>query len=284
MEPLLLLAQWWWVAPTAVAGGAATWVGLRANRRLKPHRAMPRGAARRLELDAALHDLQEARDAAVRGRAEVQAAQADLLRLQADQTRAQSVVPAALAGAKRRLQVAQREVKASAADVRARRAAVKAARSTMPPAGSAREFHPLTRLMHEHDAVLVRWMAYETDPALAIAYPSMSDVRNPALSAFLQAQSQAQWLRPSAPDARTTPSAYAAYRDAVRRLRQTFDTAEQEARGRTRPSAAGTGDADGRGEAWGDVAKDIWDGASRTAEAVARAAAAWGGRRPDKRP
>lgn len=244
---------------------------------------MSRSAARRLELDAALHDLREARDASIRGRAEVKAAQAHLLRLQADKTRSDSVMPAALAGARRRLQVAQHEVKASVADMRAHRAAVHAARATMPAPGSAREKEPLVRLMREHDAVMVRWLAYETDPALAIAYPAMSDVRNPALSAFLQAQSQAQWLRPSASDARTTPSAYAAYRDAVRRLRETFEAAEHDARGGERISG-GQRTHDLRGEPWGDVAKDLWDGASRTAEAVARAAVAWGGRRPDKHP
>jgi hypothetical protein len=254
MDPLLAL---WWIAPAAVAGGGATWAAIRYRRRTtRP--TMSRGAARRLELDAALHDLKEAQDAAARGRAEVQAAQADVLRLQADQARPSSAVPAAaVAGARRRLQVAQREVKASAADIRARRAAVKVARATMPGWGTARETEPLARLMAEHDAVRARWVAYETDPALAIAYPSMSDPHAPALAAFLQQQRLTAQLRPSAADARTSPMAFSAYRDAVRRLAQTFDAAELDARRR-----AGEHVPD-EPPAWAGIAQDLAAGAQQ---------------------
>jgi hypothetical protein len=256
MEPLLAL---WWIVPAAAAGGGATWAAIRFRRR-SARPTMSRGAARRLELDAALFDLKQAQDASVRGRAEVQAAQADVMRVQAEQTRSRTDVPAAaIAGAKRRLQIARREVQASAADIRARRAAVKVARATMPTWGSARDQEPLVKLMAVHDAVLARWMAYETDPGLAIAYPSMSDPQTPALAAFLRQQRLTAQLRPSAPDARTTPTAYSAYRDAVRLLAHTLDAAELDARRRAGERVP----EETIGETFAGFAQDLADGAQR---------------------
>ncbi|WP_438354712.1 hypothetical protein [Microbacterium sp. CJ88] len=251
MDPLTL----WWIAPVALAGGGAVWAGvrLRSRMRYRPDRPMSRGAARRLALDAALHDLQQAQDASARARAEVQAAQAEVLRAQAQSP----PLPAAVAGSRRRLQVAQREVKASLAAVRARRASVKVARATAPAWNAAAETLPLATLMAEHDALRGRWMAYETDPALAISYPSMSDAQAPALAGFLRAERLAAQLRPSSSDARTTPAAFAAYRDAVRDARHAFDAAEFDARRRAGEPTGTPGDA------WAGVAQDLADGAQR---------------------
>jgi hypothetical protein len=131
--------------------------------------------------------------------------------------------------------------------------------------------------MAAHDQLTSAWMAYETDPAKAIAYPSMSDVQAPLTAAFLREQQSAQWLRPSSRDARISPADFAAYRDAVARARRAFDAAERDAR--TRAGEATTGDA--RTEWWSGVAQDLVDGALRSAEAVARAAsaAAWNKRK-----
>lgn len=275
MDAVLALAQWWWAAPV-VAGGAAAWAGLRMTRRVRVPRAMSRGAARRLELDAALHDLREAEDAGVRNHAEVQAARADLARLQAVQSGSGAVSAAAVAGARRRMQIAQQEVKAVAADIRARRAAVRAARITLPPLSAGPEAQPLARLMRQHDAVLVRWMAYETDPALAIAYPSMIDVRSPMLAEFLREQSLARDLRPSSPTARTPPASFAAYRDSVRRLQQAFDAAEFDAR--RRAGEVPTVMPDVVADAWNGIAQGLADGVqqafTRSVEALRDRAAA----------
>lgn len=49
-----------------------------------------------------------------------------------------------------------------------------------------------------HDALLARWQQYELDPGKAIDYPSMSDVRVPATSAFIRAMREAQYCRANA--------------------------------------------------------------------------------------
>jgi hypothetical protein len=52
MDPLLLAAEWWWIAPTAVAAGTAGAIGIR--------RRSSTASGRRLAVDAARHDLREA--------------------------------------------------------------------------------------------------------------------------------------------------------------------------------------------------------------------------------
>ncbi|MCR8671785.1 hypothetical protein NWP09_11620, partial [Agrococcus sp. HG114] len=62
MDPVLVLvAEWWWIAPAGAGAGALGIAGLRARR----------PSARRLELDAARHDLRAAQDALTRSRAQV---------------------------------------------------------------------------------------------------------------------------------------------------------------------------------------------------------------------
>ncbi|MFG6402404.1 hypothetical protein [Microbacterium sp. P04] len=268
----LLVADWWWIGPTAAGVGAAGWVGVLANRERSRRplavgtrrRAMSKGAARRLELDAAVLDLQSSRDAVTRSRAEVQVAQAELLRVQADQAAARTS-SGAVAAARARVQTAQREARAAIAAVRARRAGLRAARAVLPSIRAGRLPLPLARLMAEHDALTARWMAYETDAALVLAYPRMTDVRSPLLAVFLREQSQAQWLRPASIETRITPADFLAYRDAVRRAAHAFEDAERDARRQAGEAPHPTIDAGA--ELWTQVAQGLADNAQR---AVAR--------------
>lgn len=69
-----------------------------------------------------------------------------------------------------------------------------------------------TRGWHEaaarHDAIRVRWLAYELDPALAIDYPDMSDIARPHTAAMLRAMKHADALRSLGPDDDGGASAY----------------------------------------------------------------------------
>ncbi|MDQ1138388.1 hypothetical protein QE410_003187 [Microbacterium sp. SORGH_AS 1204] len=292
MEPLLaLFAEWWWIGPAAAGAGTVGWVGVRRTRR----RALPAGsstpgvtttgdratrawasrplsksAARRLELDAAQLDLQTARLAVARGRADVKVADAEVVRAQAERA-ASRVSPDVVSAARARLVDRQRDLRAAAAEVRARRAGVKAAKAMLPAIRSGNAPLPIVRLLAEHDAILARWMAYETDLALAIDYPMMTDPRSPLLAEFLRAHERAQWLRPATPQTRLAPAEFLAYRDAVRRAAHAFDHAEQTARrGEQQPRIE-------EGDAWGRVASDLAETAqralSRSMESMGRAAA-----------
>ncbi|MGI6879890.1 hypothetical protein [Microbacterium sp. gxy059] len=88
----------------------------------------------------------------------------------------------------------------------------------------------LRRLMETHDEVARRWLEYELDPAKLIAFPTMSDGRDPLTAAFLRAKKVADAARPSSPEARIDAESYAEYRDAVHDCEVAFDVAEQEAR------------------------------------------------------
>ncbi|MFG6475642.1 hypothetical protein ACFXP7_04565 [Microbacterium sp. P06] len=283
MDPLWeLVAVWWWIGPAAAGAGTLGWIGVVTHRErsrrpalagnLRP-RAMSKGAARRLELDAAVLDLQSSRDAVSRSRAEVQVAQAELLRAQAEGATSRTS-PGAVAAARARVQAAQRQVRAAIADVRARRAGVRAARVTLPAIRAGRDPLPLDRLLAQHDELTARWLAYETDAGLQLTYPAMTDVSSPHLAVFLREQSQAQWLRPASRTTRMTPAEFLAYRDAVRRALHAFDDAEREARRRAGETPPRTPDA--ASEMWNQVAQGIADNAqravARSAEAVGRAA------------
>ncbi|WP_394686035.1 hypothetical protein [uncultured Microbacterium sp.] len=288
MEPLLaLLVDWWWIGPAAAGAGTIGWFGVRRSRQ----RALPAGAtsttdravrawssrplgkaaARRLEFDAAVLDLQIARNAVTRGRAEVRVAYAEVVRAQAE--RAASRAPSdAVSAARGRLTDAQRDLRAALAEVRARRAGVKAAKAMLPAIRSGSAPLPVARLLAEHDAILARWMAYETDPGLAVDYPQMSDSRSPLLADFLRAHEKAQWLRPASVQARLAPADFLAYRDAVRRTAHAFDRAERAARRgeREQPGVEGA-------DAWSRVASDLAETAqralARSMESMGRAAA-----------
>ncbi|MCK2036019.1 hypothetical protein KZC51_07700 [Microbacterium sp. SSW1-49] len=249
MDPLMLVAEWWWIAPVAAGGVTAGVIGVR-------HRS--RSSGRRLAVDAARHDLKIAQTAIVEKKAAVKVARADVAQVSAERA-ARRATPEQVASAKRMLRDAERDVKAAAADIRARQARLQAARAAIPAASAPR---PLDRLRSEHDAIVVQWMQYETDPSRQIAYPAMTDVKQPTTAAYLRAAGRATDLRREAGD-RPTPAEFAAYRDGVAQLARAFEIAEHAARvaAGERPAAP----------AWHDAAQDA---ISRSAEAIDRAAEA----------
>lgn len=267
MDPLLLI-EWWWIAPVAAGGVAAGGIGMR-------RRSMKSG--RRLAVDAARHDLRQAQQLATERRMAARLARAEYARVSAERS-ARRATPEQVAGAKRMLREKENDAKAAAADVRAKQVRLSAARAALPAASAPR---PLERLQAEHEAITARWMRYETDASLQIAYPAMTDVKQPATAAYLRAAGAAVDARRAAGGKVTTPAEFAAYRDAVAELERAFEAAEHAARVQAGEVPAAP--------TWQDAAQDM---ISRSAEAFDRAAgaaasafAAWNDRkqRPDKR-
>ncbi|MBT2485134.1 MULTISPECIES: hypothetical protein [unclassified Microbacterium] len=249
MDPSLLV-EWWWIAPSAIAMGTVGVIGM--NRRST-------AGGRRLAYDAARHDLSVARQAAIEKRTALRIARADLARVSAERA-AHRATAEQVAGARRMLRDRERDARAATAEVRARQIRLNAARAAIPSASAPR---PLDRLHAEHDAIIARWMRYETDTALQITYPAMTDVRQPATAAYLRAAGHAVDTRRAA-DGRITAAEFAAYRDAVAELERAFEAAEHAAKvqaGEVPPSAA----------AWQETAQDML---TRSAEAIDRAAGA----------
>ena len=186
-----------------------------------------RRRARRLELDAARHEESQAYRALVAARAQVRVAQADVLAARsriAARSRTTGMVPLE---AKRALQAARNAEKSAAYALRASRARVKAS-YTQYRAASTAEPLPIERLHTAQDAVNARWLSYETDVDKALAYPQLTDSRHPATVAFLHAQREAQWLRPTA-GRRIAPEEYVRYRDAVAAMDAALTEAERQA-------------------------------------------------------
>lgn len=232
-------------------------------------------SGRRLAYDAARQELRQAQQAVIEKRMAAKLARAEYARIAAERS-ARRATPEQVAGAKRMLRDRENDAKAAAADVRAKQVRLNAARAAIPAASAPR---PLERLQAEHEAITARWMRYETDTALQIAYPAMTDVRQPATAAYLRAAGSAVDARYAA-SARATPAQYAAYRDAVAELERAFEAAEHAARvqaGEQPPPAA-----------WQATAQDLLtrsaDALDRAAGAAASALAAWNDRRrPDDR-
>lgn len=88
----------------------------------------------------------------------------------------------------------------------------------------------LERLFAEHDEITARWLDYELDVAKLIAFPAMSDGRQPLTAAFLRAKKIADTLRPASADAKLSESEIAEYLDAVGNCAVAFDVAERDAR------------------------------------------------------
>lgn len=83
-----------------------------------------------------------------------------------------------------------------------------------------------------HAALLSRWSRYELDPAAAIDFPSMNDVRIPETAALAKAVRTAARLQDAVHPAEppTADDAVTAYRCAVVELAQALETAERAAR------------------------------------------------------
>lgn len=279
MDPLwATVAEFWWIGPSVIGAGAAGWFGLRQERTAR---------LRRIELDAARGELKAARRDAASARVAVRVARTELARVQAERATGRAS-NSDTAAARKNLERTQREAKAAAATVRVRRAHVDAARTALPAAATDPAALPLARLMAAHDEITARWMAYETDPARLIAFPAMTDAREPLTAHFLAAQRAARELRPASPQARITATQFTAYRDAVLRETRAFEAAEADAWRRARaagdmPSTPREGDPDAAAPSalsqWSTAAQDFAQGLAQTviarsADAIARAAAA----------
>ncbi|WP_238707010.1 hypothetical protein [Microbacterium lushaniae] len=129
---------------------------------------------------------------------------------------------------KRRLEIlkAKSELKAAQSGLRSN------ALSGGMPAGAAPESQAaqLERLFAAHDAVTARWLDYELDVAKLIAFPAMSDGRQPLTAAYLRAKRVADGLRPASAKARLTHQELTEYRNAVTDYEVAFDVAERDAR------------------------------------------------------
>ncbi len=259
------MGELWWLAPTIVAVGAISVAVLRRIRRRDP---------RRLGYLASRVDVVEARRTATRRRAELRVARAEHQRLVTE--RSVTREPGVDLGASRTLvRDAERAVRAADAATRAAYARRSAARHELPLLKDPEQY-PLAQVKARHDAVLRRWLDYETDPELAIAYPQMSNGSVPATAEYLSASQRAGWLRPAA-GMQVDPEHFSRYRNAVHALEAAFETAERAVRGGADERAVGA-----TGGGWQDTAQQVlW----RSAEALDRAAdvaasvfAAWGRR------
>jgi len=239
VEPILLIVEsWWWVVPAAAGAGTATYAGLTTRRR----------RARRLELDAARREESHASRALIAARARVKDAQADVLAARATSGApplGSALLGSALMGtplmstpetieARRNLQAAKLAERSASFALRASRTRVKAVAAHYH-AASGTDPLPIEKLFAAHDAVVARWMVYETDPTKAIDFPQLSDARHPATNAFFLAQREAQRLRPASARDRIPPQQFLDYRDAVRALEAAFDEAERQAGAAERP-------------------------------------------------
>lgn len=143
---------------------------------------------------------------------------------------------------KRRLEIikAKGDAKAAQLAARANPGAITSA-TVSPDAASAATAHTyrddaesqavrIQRLFDTHDAVTKRWLDYELDVAKLIAYPAMSDGRQPLTAAFLRAKKFADGLRPASAKARLTKEQFSEYRDAVTDYEVAFDLAERDAK------------------------------------------------------
>ncbi|WP_435748682.1 hypothetical protein [Microbacterium sp. PMB16] len=88
----------------------------------------------------------------------------------------------------------------------------------------------LLRLFAEHDEITARWLDYELDVAKLIAFPAMSDGRQPLTAAFLRAKKTADALRPASAEGKATEHQVAEYLQAVGDYAVAFEIAEKDAR------------------------------------------------------
>ena len=88
----------------------------------------------------------------------------------------------------------------------------------------------LERLFAEHDEITAHWLDYELDVAKLIAFPAMSDGRQPLTAAFLRAKKIADALRPASADSKVSEQQVSEYLDAVGNYAVAFEIAEKDAR------------------------------------------------------
>ena len=134
---------------------------------------------------------------------------------------------------KRRLEIIRAKGEAKAAQLAARGQQpgglpLRRKADAAPPALAQNDL--LERLFAEHDEITARWLDYELDVAKLIAFPAMSDGRQPLTAAFLRAKKTADQLRPASATAKISEDAVAEYLDAVGNYAVAFEIAEKDAR------------------------------------------------------
>lgn len=129
---------------------------------------------------------------------------------------------------KRRLEILKAKSELKAASVAAREAARLGPAASPVSEGSQAE--RVQRLLDAHDEVTRRWLTYELDVAKLIAFPAMSDGRQPLTAAFLRAKKVADRLRPASARAKIDAASFAEYREAVDDYEVAFEVAEKDAR------------------------------------------------------
>jgi len=127
------------------------------------------------------------------------------------------------------------EVLHAKAEIRAARrgvlpASTGAVAAPVPQPDAVSQQTQLERLFATHDAVTKRWLEYELDVAKLIAFPAMSDGRQPLTAAFLRARKVADQLRPTSATVKLPPEQFTEYRNAVTDYEVAFDVAERDAR------------------------------------------------------
>ncbi|MFS0853319.1 hypothetical protein [Microbacterium sp. 179-I 3D4 NHS] len=132
----------------------------------------------------------------------------------------------------RRLETLKVKAQLKAAEIEARALTQQGKRrgAAVAPAASAVPNDLLTRLFAEHDEITARWLDYELDVAKLIAFPAMSDGRQPLTAAFLRAKRTADALRPASAEAKVTEQQISEYLDAVGAYAVAFEIAEKDAR------------------------------------------------------
>lgn len=130
----------------------------------------------------------------------------------------------------RRLETLRLKGELKAAQLAARGQAVPAKRQEVASDSQLSSNELLERLFAEHDEITARWLDYELDVAKLIAYPAMSDGRQPLTAAFLRAKKTADTLRPSSANAKVSEQQVTEYLDAVGNCAVAFEVAEQEAK------------------------------------------------------
>lgn len=133
----------------------------------------------------------------------------------------------------RRLETLRAKAQLKAAEIEARALTREGRRrgpSVIDTTASVAPNELLTRLFAEHDEITARWLDYELDVAKLIAFPAMSDGRQPLTAAFLRAKKTADALRPSSADQRVSEQQVTEYLDAVGNYAVAFEIAERDAR------------------------------------------------------
>ncbi|MFT4259667.1 hypothetical protein [Microbacterium sp.] len=130
----------------------------------------------------------------------------------------------------RRLETLRLKAEIQAAQLEARGLPQRQDPASIDPAASVATNELLTRLFAEHDEITARWLDYELDVSKLIAFPAMSDGRQPLVAAFLRAKKTADALRPASADAAVPQRQVSEYLDAVGAYAVAFEVAEKDAR------------------------------------------------------